>query len=150
MLLIREYFQKIFRFEEALVGFFVRFHQNFCKYKFYTSKTIKFCEHKTSLELNCSFYNSCIVQWRFVPLNTNWAGLWVLLVNWKMWKGLMSKHFLGNIRQLNFHWRIISRQEKVSPYARKPEIERLWNIKTSARPYALHDQSWTTRQEFIW
>lgn len=58
LLLIREYFRKMFRFEEALVGFFfVRLHQTFCKYKFYTSKTIKFCEH-INLELNLSVYNN--------------------------------------------------------------------------------------------
>ena len=31
--------------------FFVHFHQDFCKYKFYTSKTIKLCEHIISFLL---------------------------------------------------------------------------------------------------
>ena len=45
------------------MGFLVRFHRDFCKCKFYTSKTIKFCEHKNQLLVECwwSFVTCFIV-----------------------------------------------------------------------------------------
>ena len=44
--------------------FFVHLHQDFCKYKFYTSKTIKVCEHIISFLLT-------IVSWLSPALTSN-------------------------------------------------------------------------------
>lgn len=56
--------KNLFRYDKTLMGILVRFHQDFCKYKFYTSKPLNSANTKTSSQLNVDhFIVLCHTVW---------------------------------------------------------------------------------------